>query len=153
LCFACNSEEGEDELKGTILEIISDTSFTLETEDNGTCIINTDESTNFKDFTGVSELMDGDEVEVEGTLTEDCVLLATEIELEDYEGTDEGTYEGTDDGSGNSGSDSGSDDDSSSGSDDDAADAAEKAAKDAADAAEKAAKEAADAAEEATEDD
>jgi len=71
------NEEGEDELKGTILEIISDTSFTLETEDNGTCIINTDESTNFKDFTGVSDLMDGDEVEVEGTLTEDCVLLAT----------------------------------------------------------------------------
>jgi len=80
-------EEEEVELKGTITEI-SGTSFTLETEDDGICTINTDGNTQFEDFAEFSVLTVGDEVEVEGALTEDCVLLATEIELEEENGED-----------------------------------------------------------------
>jgi len=132
-----DDDEDEIELKG-ILTFIDENSFELDTGDE-TFTISVDDKTEIDDDLSLSDL-DGLEVEVDAIET-DTGLLATEIEVEDYEGTD--------DGSGNSGLDSGSDDDSSSGSDDDAADAAEKAAKDAADAAEKAAKEEADAAEKA----
>jgi len=80
-------EEEKVELKGKITGI-SDTSFTLETEDDGICTINTDGNTKFENFAEFSVLKVDDEVEVEGTLTEDCVLLATEIEFEEENGED-----------------------------------------------------------------
>ena len=86
------TEEEEEEIKlyGTVTGI-SDGSFTLET-DVGPVTILTDGNTEFKEFDDLSEI-DGLEVEVRAVETNDG-LLATVIDLEEYEGEVE-TQSGT----------------------------------------------------------
>jgi len=78
------TEEEEEEIKldGTVTGI-SDGTITLETDDGPVTIL-TDGNTEFKGFDDLSEI-DGLEVEVKAVETNDG-LLATEIDLEEYEG-------------------------------------------------------------------
>jgi len=74
-----------EKLKGIITGISdTDPSFTLETEDDDTFTITTDNFTQFKDLAVFSDLTVGGEVEVEGAPTVNG-LLATEMELEEVE--------------------------------------------------------------------
>jgi len=117
------TEEGVDdadeiELKGFLRDNENGT-FDLTNEDQtetiASAIVVVDGETEIDDDLSLSEL-NGLEVEVDA-IEIDGVLVATEIEVEDYEGTDEGTEEGTDEGT-EEGTDEGTEEGTDEGTDD-----------------------------------